>query len=1129
MKQLFTFVLVLISIASFGQQLQNNAPWAANALSKNSGNPTFEQITKSAQDYFLTIDKNKKGSGLKPFERWKYHWSHFLDESGRIQSTQNLWDAWERKNAMNASSRMVDVSNWGSIGPYSHTNTASWSAGQGRVNVAVVDPNDSNTLYVGTPAGGIWKSTDNGVNWTPLTDHLPQIGVSGIAIDPTDSNIIYIATGDDDAGDSSSVGVWKSTDGGTNWNATGTLNATSMNDIYISPTNTSIVVVATNNGVYKTTDAGTSWTQKLSGNIRALRMRPNDPSIWYAVSSGTFYRSFDSGESFQPVTITGLTGASRLEIDVTPADADYVYIVKANNGNTFGGIWKSTDGGVNFSKTSQTGDIFESTQSWYDLALGVSDTDENKLFVGVLNVWRSENGGNNFTKINNWSSPNQASYTHADIHYLRYHDGRFFAGTDGGVYVSSNDGGIFTDLTENLAISQFYKISVAAQNPGNVVGGLQDNGGYAFSDNVWNNYFGADGMDCAINPTNESNYFGFIQYGGVLYETTDGGKTRTGGVQSPNSGSLSGRWVTPLAASGDGEVYAGYNQLYRLEGSAWSLVSSFSFGGNLVNLKVDPKDSNVIFATRGSTIYRSLDKGATYESFFTSSGTINSIDISSESDLFYFVTNSGAYKVDTPVGASFEFIWELIGTSTPTESKLSIKHHGRSGNNTLYLGTSLGVYSMSDDDTEWQTFDNNLPNVAVRDLEINEEESILYAATYGRGVFTSEIPRQLPQADVKIISVENPIEGVNCSENFTPQILIKNQGADVLTAVTINYNFDGGASLVHNWSGSLNSEQTTIVDLPQASEALGVHTINVEVTTTNDAYATNNNRSASFSINSSTTTPTVVNSFENTGDELFNESNTSNLLWEIATPSKTLLNAAGSGTLAYITGATGDYPNNSTTSLYTSCYDLTQITTPVLSFKMAFDIEEDFDYLTVEYSTDTGTTWTTLGSASDANWYNSSSTINGLPGNQWTGEGEDSNTLGGTNATIHDYSYDLGVFASESNIVFRFKFITDSGTIEEGIMIDDMVVNGTLSVNNNEFSNIVSVYPNPSNGIFNIQWPNNEKTTISVYNYLGQKISEHKNITSGSYSLDLSNQSKGLYLLKINSNGKLASKKIILK
>ena len=320
-----------------------------------------------------------------------------------------------------------------------------------------------------------------------------------------------------------------------------------------------------------------------------------------------------------------------------------------------------------------------------------------------------------------------------------------------------------------------------------------------------------------------------------------------------------------------------------------------------------------------------------------------------------------------------------------------------------------------------------------------------------------------------------------------------------------------------------------MVDLPLSSLSLGSHTINVEVTTDNDAYDVNNTISSSFTINRSSSNPTIVNSFENVGDELISENvGSDNSLWEIAVPSKTLLNAAATGTQAYVTGATGNYSNNTTSYLYTNCYDLTQVSGPVLSFKMAFDIEQNWDYLLVEYSTDSGENWQILGSASDPNWYNSSSTANGIPGNQWTGEGEDSNPLGGTNATIHDYSYDLGAFNSESNIVFRFKFFSDSGVNEEGAMIDDLAVTGVLSVNDEEFSNVVSIFPNPSSDLFNIKWPNNENTSITVFNYIGQKIFEQKDITSGSYSLDMNQKSKGLYIVRISSNGRNAIKKIIL-
>jgi len=1129
MKQILTLIALFFSTFLLAQKVQTYAPWTQSAMSKSNNNPSMEEVSLAAEEYFKTIDRDKKGSGLKPFERWRYHWGFFLDDNGRIQPREALWKSWEEKNVMkNSQGRMTDVSNWSSLGPYSHSNTASWSAGQGRVNAFTIDPSNSNTYYVGAPAGGIWKSTDAGINWSPLTDYLPQIGVSGIAVDHTNSDVIYIATGDDDANDSFAVGVWKSTDGGTTWNNTGSLTGSpsSMNEIFVYPNDNNTVIVATSTGVHKSTDGGATWVRKLSGNVRGLKMRPNDPTTWYAITSNTFLKSTDSGESFQTVPISNFAGASRLEIDVTPANPNYVYIVRAAGGSSFGGIFKSTDSGSSFARTNENSDIFGgSTQAWYDLALTVSDTDENVVFVGVLDVWKSTDGGDDFSQLNQWNQPNSPSYTHADIHLLKYIDGKFFAGTDGGIYRSENDGTNFTDLTENLAISQFYKISVAVQNSGNIAGGLQDNGGYALSDNEWKNYFGADGMDCAVNPTDPNNYFGFTQNGGGLYETKDGGRTRTGGINRPETGN----WVTPLVSDSQGQIYSGFTQLYRLQNnSSWVRVSNHNFNGRLDLIRVDPDDGNNIYVTRDNLLYRSNDRGITFETLSPGFGVINALEVSStDPKVVWIVTNTGVYKIPDIFASSVTY--GTVGTNTPSESKLSLKHHQRSGNNTLYLGTALGVYSINDGATEWQTFDNNLPNVAIRDLEINEEDAKLYAGTYGRGVFISDIPRQLPPSDVRLLSIQNP-NGFDCSTDIAPQLIIKNQGANVLTSATINYSFDGGSNQVFNWTGSLNSEQTISVDLPSTSLDLGFHTMNAEVTTSNDEYDVNNTLSASFAVNNTSANPTAVNSFENSGDELLtqNQGSSSNL-WIIAEPNKSLLNSTGSGSMAYITGTGNNYPNNTTAYLYTTCYDLTQITSPVLSFNMAFDIEQDWDYLLVEYSTNQGEGWQTLGSASDPSWYNSSSTANGIPGNQWTGEGEDANPLGGNNATVHKYNYDLGTFNSESNIIFRFVFRSDEAVNENGVMIDDLTIEGVLSVNNEEFKNQILISPNPSSDIFNIEIPNNINAEISVYNSLGQLILQKRNISDSSYPLDLTSRSKGLYFVKIISEGKTATKKIILR
>ena len=282
-------------------------------------------------------------------------------------------------------------------------------------------------------------------------------------------------------------------------------------------------------------------------------------------------------------------------------------------------------------------------------------------------------------------------------------------------------------------------------------------------------------------------------------------------------------------------------------------------------------------------------------------------------------------------------------------------------------------------------------------------------------------------------------------------------------------------------------------------------------------------------MNDASENPTQINSFENIDDALLTHNkNSEDSLWEIAEPNKTLLDTTGSGILAYVTGAAGNYPHNTTAYLHTNCYDLTQISTPVLSFKMVFDIEQNWDYLLVEYSIDGGGSWQILGLASDPNWYNSSSTANGIPGSQWTGEGEDTNPLGGNNATVHEYSYALAAFNTESSMLLRFVFKSDQAVSGEGVVIDDLVITGTLTTSDYDFSNRVSIYSNPSDSIFNIEWPNYENTSITVFNYLGQKILEQNNIFSNKFELNMQQRSNGIYVVKIKSSSGIATKKIIL-
>jgi len=1122
----YLIISLLCSFLGFSQ-FNSSAPWMNNVNADRAGQSTIDEQVVAFNQYWSTRDRNVRGSGFKPFMRWEYHWRNYVNKQGYVISAEEFWNAWRQKKQSNTNRNTImslPVSNWQPIGPFTHINTGSWASGQGRVNIVHVDPSNPNTIYLGAPAGGIWKSTNNGNTWTPLTDELPQIGVSGIAIDYSNSNVIYIATGDKDAGDSYSVGVYKSIDGGLTWNPTGAMggsNPSSAGDIIIHPTNNQILWCATNNGIYKTTNAGASWAQVQTGNFSQgnIRLKPGDPTTVYAVSNNRFYRSTNTGTSFTQIT-TGLpTNSGRLLLDVTPANAEYVYILSANTSYGFQGIYRSINSGINFTVRNASTDIFESNQSWFDLALAVSPINVDEIYTGCLNVWKSNNGGTSLTKMNNWDSPTAPSYTHADIHYLGFHGNRLFCGSDGGIYVSSNGGTNFTDLTAGVQISQFYKIAVSKQSAANMVGGLQDNGGHAYSSGQWKNYYGADGMDTAINPNNPNQYYGFIQYGSSMYISNTAGNSNSGSVNSP--GGIEGNWVTPLTSNNSGTIFSGFNNLYRLSGSAWVQQNTNAIGsGNLELISIDPSDDNIMYVANGSGLYKSIDLGVTFINTDSAPSAITSIEVnSSNSSIVYITTSGSGGQVLRSINGGISF--DDFSVGLPAIGKNCIVHQGRNTDNPLYLGTALGVYYRDDSMASWQPFDINLPNVSVTDLEINLEDAKLVAATYGRGIWQTDIPVQVPTDDIKFVSIQSPGININCGTTITPQIEVKNNGTNEITNVTFNYTID---TIPYNyvWNGSLVANTNAMISLPSVTLTRGVHILNVTSTITNDAYSDNNTGASTFYINDAGIVG-AVNPFTTSENALisYNEGSAGSQ-WVRGIRDLGIMTS--SGNTVYTTNLTGNYPDKTKSYLVSQCYNLSNISNPQISFAMKYDLEQNWDIVYVEYSTNFGATWSVLG-AMGANWYNSDRTVTtagndcyNCPGAQWTG----------TNTTLTTYSYPLSVLNSETNIIFRIVFHSDDAENLRGVNIDDFVINGTLSNQNFELDSI-EVYPNPSKGIFNISLGNVQPTKIDIYDLTGKIILSKSAFQSSNIetSIDLSNAATGIYFVKITTDNQSIVKRII--
>jgi photosystem II stability/assembly factor-like uncharacterized protein len=767
-------LLVLVSIC-FLISINHCAQETSWVDLKENSNATFKEIQTAFHENW-DGKEYERGKGYKQYYRWEAFWENRLMPDGSFPNFSigyNNYQEYKKQHDFSFSlkSSGTSQSNWLPLGPFNVASTQSVSPGMGRVNVVVQDPNDPNTVYIGAPAGGVWKSLDGGSSWVPISDQLAVIGISGLAIDPTNSNIIYIATGDADGGVTYDIGIWKTLDAGETWEQAGD-NLGQCNKILIDPNTNSTIWASGENGLHKSLDSGNSWTQMLAGNIKDMALKPGAPQTIYAASASSFYYSNDGGNSFD--LANGLSGNSeRIVIGVTPANSSYVYIVASHIGSVYEGTFFSADSGLNFTAQNTTTDIFdESMQLWYNMAITVSDTDENSLIFGALNLWRSTDGGISWSALNSWDNPSDPAYTHADIHYLNYYGGNLYCGSDGGIYKSEDNGDTFIDLTDGIQIGQFYALASSPNDVDVLAGGLQDNGGFLLTSNSWKIYHGGDGTEAVIDHNNSNNIFGMRQLGFMFY-SLDGGTTV---VNAGTGGGQSGGWVTPMQWDPNGNrLLAGFDDVFEFNISTleWNQISDFPFSEKIGAIEIYGANSSIFYvmidATENSLtindkIYRTIDGGGNFTDVTGSLlGSITSIEVNPLNPDEVWATAGGwedGNKVfHTENGGTN---WTNISGSLPNLPANIVKFNP--SNSGLYLGMDIGVYYRDADTEDWIPYNDNLPNVIISDIEINEANNLIRVSTFGRGVWESQ------GVDVSISEIE---ESVNSSITLYPNPMVE--------------------------------------------------------------------------------------------------------------------------------------------------------------------------------------------------------------------------------------------------------------------------------------------------------------------------------------------------------------------
>jgi photosystem II stability/assembly factor-like uncharacterized protein len=770
--------------------------------------PSFKQMQRDLAAWKDTNNLSESKS-WKYIKRWETDMQLHTDAQGEPTGFHDYTKLLIESAENNSNNQRTGMSNyWLPLGPYQlpTNNTGYMQNGMGRVNCIEFDPINPSTYYVGVAQGGLWKTTDNGVTYTPLTDMLPITRISDIAIDPINPNTIYISVCDFEyigiglfldgrkRHTHYGIGVYKSTDGGLTWAPTGLSFALTDGDvslirkIVIDPANTNNVVACGVSGMYKSTNAGTNWTLVHDSLFWDLIQDPATPNTLFAaggwvknanIGSAGIYKSTDFGTTWTLLT-TGIPSrgsVQRICLSQSVSNPNIIYALAVDSLRGMYGIYKTNNSGNTWTLKYNALNLLSSGdgtgsggQGTYDVGFLVHPINPNKIYVGGVNFWASNDGADTFDPAGYWTTSFGPSI-HADIHQLKYQSstGQIYLCCDGGVYRTNNiipsswndlnNGGLFQtiwhDVSDGMNTTSFYRLSSSKTTSNELLAGAQDNASFYFDGSDWSTVDGGDGMDNVIDTAFVGKFITSSQFGNFA-NTIDGGITM--GWINANINSENAEWTTPIIADNNQypNMYIGYENIRKSTdgGFTWNLISNFPpppnfYGNELSAIAVANTNSNVLVAAR-RVRYEYLNPGSLFR---TNNGgnTWNDITAGLPDSLYYTSVEIGLSSASTlyvsMAGLTngqkvFKSInggqnWTNISYNLPNIPINCIKQIPGSDN--LMLATDIGVYVLNFGSTTWVKVSNGLPNVIVSDIEFNPAMNRIYISTFGRGIWYSDL------------------------------------------------------------------------------------------------------------------------------------------------------------------------------------------------------------------------------------------------------------------------------------------------------------------------------------------------------------------------------------------------------
>ncbi len=688
------------------------------------------------------------------------------------------------------------------------------SFASGRIADFAVNPDNPKAFFVAVASGHIWKTENNGQTFKPVFDNYGAYSIGCLAMDSQNHNVIWAGTGENNHqralgyGD----GIYKSVDGGKSWKNMGLKNSRHIGMICIDPRNSNVVYAAAegsawgpggDRGLYKTTDGGKNWEciLEISENtgINNVICDPRNPDILYATSEqrrrhvhtkigggpeSAIHKSEDGGKTWRKLT-SGLPSGhvGGMGIAISPQNPDVLYIIAEAGKQS--GFYRSEDRGESWKKMS---DHAASGQYYNEIYCDPVEFDKVYSVETISHV--TTDGGKTWKRLG-------LKDRHVDDHALWINPGdnkHWMIGGDGGVYITYDNGDNFFHVT-NLPVIQFYRVTVDNAEPFyNVYGGTQDNasmGGpsqninaFGVKNHEWNVTVGGDGFWSRVDPENPDIVYSEWQYGNVVrYDKKSGERISIKPQPRKGEATYKWNWNAPIIISPhkNTQLYISANKVFRSEdrGNSWTAVSpdltakidrnkwpvmgkywssdaiakdvSTSQYGTIVSFDESPVKKGLLYAGTDDGVISITENADETEGAWTQLKILPGIPENTYvSDIFAsrFDENVVYASFDNRKRDDFKpYIlksndkgktWISIASNLPENGTVHTIEQDHINPDLLFVGTEFGLFFSYNDGKNWVQLKSGLPAIAVRDLAIQQRENDLALATFGRGFYLLE-------------------------------------------------------------------------------------------------------------------------------------------------------------------------------------------------------------------------------------------------------------------------------------------------------------------------------------------------------------------------------------------------------